>query len=425
MVQPQKYKILFLSKYKTHKAPNKARSPFTSLFFSPLTASYKPKPWLSSPYAKKKFATTFNWQQYFMEFLSWLLQKQHVSYPMIFHPLLVLVSALLIYSFSSRYYREETIFEAQNASVEVISQDAYTSQLIQLEHQPDQMISLKNIDDLEGDDSQQKPVNPVKQLPQEHSLIEEAQKYTSHLIRKGDTLWSISKEYSISIDSILSKNSMHPMDLLKPGSVIKIPSMQGIFHKVRPYDTLAKISSTYRIDPREVRKYNEITDHVLVNTHVFIPNRGYTESQKRLLFGAFFLAPIKGSITSGYGFRTHPIRGEKLFHSGIDIAAPKGFLVYSAASGTILTAGTRGGYGNCVVIKHKLGYETLYAHLDSVAVYKGNKVQKGELIGTVGHSGNATGPHLHFEIKQNGRYLNPRRFVRIPASSLSQNKRRF
>ena len=117
------------------------------------------------------------------------------------------------------------------------------------------------------------------------------------------------------------------------------------------------------------------------------------------------------TITSRFGYRTHPILGYQKFHAGCDIGASSGSTIWAADSGTVINSGyNSGGYGNYVVIAHGNGYTTLYGHMSSRAVSEGDVVAKGQTIGYVGSTGLSNGPHLHFEIRCNGQYLDPTSF---------------
>jgi len=117
--------------------------------------------------------------------------------------------------------------------------------------------------------------------------------------------------------------------------------------------------------------------------------------------------PVAGRLTSGFGYRIHPIFGVRRFHSGIDIAAPYGTLVKAADGGQIVQAGYFGGYGYSVMVYHGGGFATWYAHLSSINVSVGQFVERGQVIGLVGSTGWSTGPHLHFEVRINGSPQNP------------------
>ncbi len=112
-------------------------------------------------------------------------------------------------------------------------------------------------------------------------------------------------------------------------------------------------------------------------------------------------------ITSRFGNRFHPIFGEWRYHSGLDIGAGYGSAVVASDGGTVIMADVNGGYGNCVMINHGNGYYTLYGHLSGYAVSEGEAVGQGQVIGYVGDTGWATGPHLHFEIRSGGTKLDP------------------
>ncbi|MFB0921110.1 MAG: peptidoglycan DD-metalloendopeptidase family protein [Oscillospiraceae bacterium] len=113
------------------------------------------------------------------------------------------------------------------------------------------------------------------------------------------------------------------------------------------------------------------------------------------------------SVTSGFGYRIHPIFGDKRFHSGVDISANSGTTIMAADAGTVVSAVYSSSYGNYVVISHGNGMVTLYAHMSSMAVSSGQTVTKGQTIGYVGSTGWSTGPHCHFEIKVNGQLVDP------------------
>ncbi len=114
-------------------------------------------------------------------------------------------------------------------------------------------------------------------------------------------------------------------------------------------------------------------------------------------------------ITSGFGPRVHPIDGGTKYHTGLDLRAPEGSPILAAQSGTVKSAGQRGGYGNAVEIDHGNGMTTLYAHASELLVTPGEKVAEGQAIGRSGMSGHTTGPHLHFEVRVNDRPVDPTR----------------
>jgi murein DD-endopeptidase MepM/ murein hydrolase activator NlpD len=120
--------------------------------------------------------------------------------------------------------------------------------------------------------------------------------------------------------------------------------------------------------------------------------------------------PTRGILTSGFGNRISPISGTMRFHGGIDIGCDSGTPVVAAAGGEVVQAGYMGGYGYAVIIYHGGGFSTVYGHLSKFAVSTGQKVQRNQIIGYVGSTGFATGPHLHFEVRINGALQNPFNF---------------
>ena len=131
----------------------------------------------------------------------------------------------------------------------------------------------------------------------------------------------------------------------------------------------------------------------------------------RQAFGNPFDTSWLGMVTSGYGYRVHPITGEKDLHRGVDLAAAEGTPIKAIQDGRVVSAGESGSYGLCVVIEDENGYQSRYAHCSGLSVTTGQEVKRGDVIATVGSTGQSTGPHLHLEVMLNGEYLNPYYFV--------------
>ena len=131
----------------------------------------------------------------------------------------------------------------------------------------------------------------------------------------------------------------------------------------------------------------------------------------RQAFGNPFSFSWLGYVSSPYGYRIHPISGEKDLHRGVDIAVAEGTPIQAVQDGRVVSAGDDGDYGLCVVIEDDKGYQSRYAHCSSISVTAGQEVKRGDVIAAVGNTGNSTGAHLHLEVKLNGEYLNPYYFV--------------
>ncbi|WP_375427565.1 M23 family metallopeptidase [uncultured Sphingomonas sp.] len=138
----------------------------------------------------------------------------------------------------------------------------------------------------------------------------------------------------------------------------------------------------------------------------------------------FMGLPVMGRISSGFGFRAHPILGFLRMHKGLDIAAPHGAPIHAAENGVVRFAGRNAGYGNFIKLAHPGDLESGYGHLSRIAVAPGERVQRGEVIGYVGSTGMSTGPHLHWEIWRAGRPVNPRSISFDQVSALSGDKLR-
>lgn len=219
-------------------------------------------------------------------------------------------------------------------------------------------------------------------------------KYT---VQDKDNFFKIMARTGMDIDTISSVNKLSsPYDLQK-GMTLLIPNMRGIFDpEERPEHKKAQmeIAREYSIDPR-----------LLVfdpgRKEWFIPGRGLGREEREFFYGMAFLRPLEEAVVSSrFGNRLDPFTKERTFHGGVDLAAPQGTQIHASADGVVVFAGQKGGYGNLIILRHRLGYETRYGHLSEIMVKKGQKLEKGAILGRVGMTGRATGPHLHFEVRR-------------------------
>lgn len=129
------------------------------------------------------------------------------------------------------------------------------------------------------------------------------------------------------------------------------------------------------------------------------------------VLGYAYETPVTGTLSSPFGLRKSPVLGSEEFHYGLDLAAAEGAAVRAFADGTVRCLGESSSYGKYLILDHENESATLYAHLKSAAVEAGQSVLRGQSIAAVGQTGNATGPHLHFELQKEGQYLNPVYYV--------------
>ena len=160
-------------------------------------------------------------------------------------------------------------------------------------------------------------------------------------------------------------------------------------------------------------KLDKITKQIYIQSKSFDEVVKLAKNKEKLLASIPAIMPINHknllhAITSGFGWRTHPIYKTQEFHPGMDFAAELGTPIYASGDGLVETADNKAqGYGNHVVINHGFGYQTLYGHMSKIAVYANQKVIRGQLIGYVGSTGLSTAPHLHYEVIKNNEKLNP------------------
>lgn len=257
-------------------------------------------------------------------------------------------------------------------------------------------------------------------------------------VAAGETLFILSRRHGVSARAIIDANGLRPPYRLAPGLRLKIPTPRR--YQVARGDTLYGISRRFGVDAFELARLNRLA-----------PPYNIFTGQKLSLPGALapaaappdanakaepkpgvrqippppppastakpkgrFIWPLRGPILSSYG-----PKGEGLHNDGINIAAPRGSPVHAAGSGTVAYAGNElRGFGNLLLIRHKGGWVTAYAHNEKLLVQRGQNVRQGQAIARVGSSGSVIAPQLHFEIRRGHRAINPaRQLAAVPAAS--------
>jgi len=184
----------------------------------------------------------------------------------------------------------------------------------------------------------------------------------------------------------------------------------------REVDVLQDLS---KVSERKDKRFFEELNNTLTNLGMEIEKRAvslseladFLEEQKLMLSSTPTIWPVKGWISSGFGYRISPFTGRRVFHEGLDIATKYNAPVKAAAKGIVIFAGRKAGYGKTVIIDHGYGYITKYGHNNKLIVKAGDKISKGDVIAEVGSTGRSTGPHVHYEVLVNGIPVNPLKFI--------------
>ncbi|MCE5201947.1 MAG: peptidoglycan DD-metalloendopeptidase family protein [Synergistaceae bacterium] len=251
---------------------------------------------------------------------------------------------------------------------------------------------------------------------------------TAYVVKNGDTLWSISNRFNLDLDTIIGSNKLKDINSLKLGTTLRIPNQDGIFVRVSRNDSVAKLADRYGSSKEAVLVANSIVGDagLIIGQEIFLPGAKivavaesggkkiarYATSRITSSASRRFRWPVIGNISSSFGWRRNPFGRRRLFHSGLDIRAPRGRGIMAACDGRVVYAGWMSGYGKAVVISHPGGLTTLYGHCSSLVVGSGAFVRAGQTIARVGSTGRSTGNHLHFEVRRNGSPVNPIRFLK-------------
>jgi len=252
-------------------------------------------------------------------------------------------------------------------------------------------------------------------------IMAPALRFSNYQVKKGENISSIAKKNKLDLYTILTVNNMEQANDLTVGQKIRIPNQRGIMHTVKEGESLEDIALAYNASIRKIIRVNRILDpsEIKKGTNLFVPGAKITiDFGKELLKSAGVIAvqefiwPCgKGRSHSSFGYRIDPFHGRRAFHYGLDLTPGNGSPVYAAKDGVVTYAGWMGGYGKLIVIQHSDNFSTRYGHLSNILVEKGQRVKQSHKIGLVGSTGRSTGPHLHFEIRENGKALNPAKIL--------------
>lgn len=258
-------------------------------------------------------------------------------------------------------------------------------------------------------------------IPDRTRAKQAREEITVYSVESGDTISGIAAKFGLSPETIIWANPdlENNPDLLWVGQELTILPVNGVYHQVGSSDTLEGIASTYKTEPQTIinSPLNELDPENPViqpgqwlvipgGQKPFVPRTVTAYSgpapDDATVGTGIFGWPASGSITQGYF----------AFHPGLDIGGWKGAPILAADSGYVVATGWDDtGYGNMILIDHGNGFQTLYAHLDTILVEAGTNVAKGQQIAAMGSTGNSTGPHLHFELRQGTVQRNPYGFL--------------
>ena len=226
--------------------------------------------------------------------------------------------------------------------------------------------------------------------------------------RETDDLFGLNARLGIRYDTLATLNgASNPGGFDSLGTVL-VPSQDGLFVNDPPRGTLEDMVLSARTQTGAPRQRLIIVRGSGPETVTFFPGERFTPLERSYFLGVLLEFPVvHGVITSLYGERRDPFTGALEFHGGVDIGAPEGSEVRAAREGTVLDVGTNSILGNYIILGHAQGYETVYGHLSSFNVNLHQEVATGAVIGRIGHTGHATGPHLHFELLRKGGLRDP------------------
>jgi len=239
-------------------------------------------------------------------------------------------------------------------------------------------------------------------------------KIINYEVKAGESVGSLAIDFGISSTTIRYVNGLSS-NSLKVGQKLIIPPLDGIIYSVRRGDTISGIAKKFRVSQSNILKYNQLGDGASIHAgdKIFVPGAVVSRSTSSKVAMPSFIPSGNTQFAWPTANPTHYISqlfGHTRFnprHTGIDLTRLNGTGIYASAAGVATISSYRRGYGNLIIINHGNGWKTYYAHLSAFAIKNGAYVQQGQLIGYMGATGWATGPHLHFEIRKNEIPQNP------------------
>ena len=233
----------------------------------------------------------------------------------------------------------------------------------------------------------------------------------------NDDLFSLHARCVIPYWTLASLNRIGHPSMIETGKPILLPTMPGLFIPESPSSALEQLmlNNMEQLETHAVRISIRSPANGTEVIFLFVPGAEFSSTEMAFFLSTGFIFPLRDYVrqTSGFGSRRNPVTGRNEFHGGIDLAANAGTEVYSFGSGTVIATGFDRNLGNNIRIRHTNGFISVYGHLQSIApgIAANVTVRAGTLIGYVGSTGRSTGPHLHFELHQNGTPQNPNQHI--------------
>ncbi len=229
-----------------------------------------------------------------------------------------------------------------------------------------------------------------------------------HLVRTGETLWSISRRFGVHPSTLVHVNDLANPNLLFPGQIVLVPPVNEDMHLAGPGESLWQMAASLNSSVDSLTDLDGIDSRYRLHMGEVLAVPVSQPSPTPAGPDLSWPLPLRGKLTSRFGPRWGG------FHTGVDIATPSGTRVVASMPGTVSLAGWQGNYGLTVIVDHPGGYQTLYAHLSQVLVSRGQLVGREDILGRVGSTGQSTGPHLHLELRLRGHPIDPLPHLRLP-----------
>jgi len=244
-----------------------------------------------------------------------------------------------------------------------------------------------------------------------HTNLQEAAENLTifrYTVRQGEDIQFLAARTNVPILTIATLNRLNSPSALREGMTILLPSCPGIFIPANLESDLELIIGASRQNNEDGIELRISNQNRTPQSFRFIPGLEFSQTEIGYFLNSGFRFPLRAyRITSPYGMRSDPFTGHASMHRGIDLAAPEGTPVFAVADGRVTATGFDPVLGNYVIITHSNNITSLYGHLQRVETVLRSEVKSGTLIGRVGTTGRSTGPHLHFELRQNGRHFDP------------------